>query len=174
MQDKNEQPLILGRISGVYGVRGWLKINSYTRPKGNILSYSPLLMRVGKDWQEVEIEDSQQRGDRLLVKIRDIDSPEEGRRYIHCDLAVLGSQLPPLEEGQYYWHDLIGLQVVNQDEVKLGRVKNIVETGANDVLVIGGKDAVKSRILIPLIMDVYVKKVDLIAKTIHVDWQLEE
>lgn len=174
MQDKKEQPLILGRISGVYGVRGWLKINSYTRPKGNIFSYSPLLMKVSKDWQTVELEDSQQRGDRLLVKIKGIDSPEEGRQYIHSDLAVTREHLPPLEEGQYYWHDLIGLQVFNQDEVKLGRVKNIVETGANDVLVIGGKDAAKNRILIPLIMELYVKKVDLIAGTIHVDWQLEE
>ena len=174
MQEKNEQPLVLGRISGVFGVRGWLKISSYTRPKGNIFSYSPLLLKVGKDWQEIEIEDSQQRGDRLLLKIKGIDSPEEGRPYIHCDLAVTRQQLPPLGEAEYYWDDLIGLQVFNQDEVYLGRVKNIVETGANDVLVISGKDAGKGRILIPLIMDMYVKKVDLVAKTIHVDWQLEE
>ena len=171
---ENEHPLILGRISGVYGVRGWLKLNSYTRPKENILSYSPLLMKVGKDWQEVDVEETQHRGGRLLLKINGIDNPEQARELVHSDLAVTRDQLPPLNEGEYYWHDLIGLEVLNQDEISLGKVKQIAETGANDVLIINEEGEGKSRILIPLIMNVYVKQVDLIANTIHVDWQLEE
>ena len=174
MQDKKEKNLILGRVGGVYGVRGWVKITSYTRPKANILSYSPLLMKVDKKWQEIEIEDSQQRSDRLLVKIKGIDSPEDARKYVHCDLAVSRDQLPPLAEGEYYWHDLIGLEVFNQDKINIGRIKNIVETGANDVMVITSGDTGKRRILIPLIMDIFVKRVDLIAGTVDVDWQLEE
>ena len=173
MQEKTEKPLVLGRIGGIYGVRGWVKITSYTRPKTNILSYSPLLMKVNKEWQEIEIEDSQQRGDRLLAKIKGIDSPEEGKKLVHCDLAVTRKQLPALEEGEYYWHDLIGLEVFNQDKIRLGKVKNIIETGANDVLDINDGETDKRRILIPLIMDIYVKKVDLIAKKIDVDWQLD-
>ena len=171
---KNEHPLILGLISGVYGVRGWLKLNSYTRPKENILSYSPLLMKVDKDWQELDVEETQLRGGRLLLKINGVATPEQAQEFIHRELAVTQDQLPPLSEGEYYWHDLIGLEVLNQDEISLGKVKQIAETGANDVLVINGEAEGKSRILIPLIMDVYVKQVDLIAKTIHVDWQLEE
>ncbi len=81
---------------------------------------------------------------------------------------------PVLEEGEYYWHDLIGLEVINQDGINLGNISKICETGANDVLVINGTGENKKRLLIPLVMDVYVKKVDLTTKTVHVDWQLED
>lgn len=171
---ENEHPIIIGRVSGVYGVRGWLKITSYTRPKENIFTYSPWLMQINNAWKEIGVEEYQHRGDRLLVKISGIDTPEDAREFIHCDLAVKHEQLPPLNEGEFYWRDLIGLEVFNQDEISLGIIKDIVETGANDVLVINGTGNSKTRILIPLVMDAYVKQVDLIAKTMHVDWQLEE
>jgi 16S rRNA processing protein RimM len=164
--------ITVGRFGGTHGVKGWLKIMSYTRPKENIFTYSPWLMHVNDAWQEVEIEESQQRGERLLVKISGIESPEEARAYMNCDIAITREQLPGLDEGQYYWRDLIGLDVLNQDEINLGKISKITETGANDVLVI--TDENKSSILIPLVMDVYVKQVDLIANTIHVDWQLDE
>ena len=82
--------------------------------------------------------------------------------------------MPTLTEGEYYWHDLIGLEVYNQDKVNLGKIKNIVETGANDVLVINKIGENKIETLIPLVMGVYVKRVDLIDKTIFVDWLIEE
>jgi len=170
---ENEPPLIVGCISGVYGVRGWLKITSYTRPKDNIFTYSPWLIRVNNAWQEIGVEESQQRDERLMVKMSGIDNPEDARGYIDCDLAVKREQLPPLQEGKYYWHDLIGLEVLNQDEISLGTIREIAETGANDVLVINGDGENKARILIPLVMNVYVKQVDLIAKTMHVDWQID-
>lgn len=172
---ENVHPLIVGRISGVYGVRGWLKIVSYTRPKENILSYSPWLIRVNNVWQDMDVEESQQRGGgRLIAKMSGIDNPDEAGVYINCDLAIPREQLAPLSEGEYYWHDLIGLDVFNQDGISLGQVKELIETGANDVLVINGAGDDKTRILIPLVMGVYVKQVDLIAKTLHVDWQIEE
>ena len=172
---ENELPIIVGRISGVYGVRGWLKVNSYTRPKENIFTYLPLMMQVNNAWQAIDLEETRQGGGgRLLVKMSGVDNPDEASGYIHCDLAVSREQLPPLTEGEFYWHDLIGLDVFNQDEISLGKVKKITETGANDVLVINGAGDSKASILIPLIMDVYVKQVDLIAKTMHVDWQIDE
>ncbi len=171
---ENKPQIIVGRIGGAHGVRGWMKIMSYTRPKENIFTYSPWLIHVVNTWQEIDIEESQQRGERLLVKISGIENPEDARLYMNCDLAITREQLPTLEEGEYYWHDLIGLEVLNQDEINLGKVSKVSETGANDVLVINGLDKNKKRLLIPLVMDVYVKKVDLIAKVIHVDWQLED
>jgi len=172
---ENELPIIVGRISGVYGVRGWLKVNSYTRPKENIFTYLPLMMQVNNAWQAIDLEETRQSGGgRLLVKMSGVDNPDEASGYIHCDLAVSREQLPPLTEGEFYWHDLIGLDVFNQDEISLGKVKNVAETGANDVLVISGAGDNKARILIPLIMEMYVKQVDLIAKTMHVDWQIDE
>jgi len=172
---ENVKPIIVGRIGGVYGVRGWLKIESYTRPKENIFTYSPWLVHVDSSWKKVDIEEFQQRGNgRLLVKMTGIDTPEEAREYVHCELAVTQAELPTLSRGEYYWHDLIGLEVFNQDEINLGKIKDIVETGANDVLVIKKVGENKVKTLIPLVMDVFVKRVDLIAKTMHVEWLIEE
>ncbi len=173
MQEDKPQ-VIVGHIGGAHGLRGWLKIMSYTRPKENIFTYSPWLIHVNDTWQEIEIEESQQRGERLLVKMPGIENPEDARLYMDCDIAITREQLPALEEGEYYWHDLIGLNVFNQDEISLGKISKVTETGANDVLVISKDGENKKNILIPLVMDVYVKQVDLIAKTMHVDWQIEE
>jgi 16S rRNA processing protein RimM len=171
---KDKSQISVGRIGGAHGVRGWMKIMSYTRPKQNIFNYSPWLIKVNKTWHQIEIEEFQQRGERLLVKLPDIDNPEDARHYMNCDIAIKREQLPSLNEGEYYWHDLIGLDVFNQDETSLGRIKEITETGANDVLVVCQEGEDKKNILIPLVMDVYVKKVDLIANKMNVDWQLEE
>ncbi len=173
MQD-NKPQIIVGRLGGAHGVLGWMKIMSYTRPKENIFTYSPWLIHVNNTWQEIEIEDSQQRGERLLVKMSGIENPEEARNYLNCDIAITREQLPELENGKYYWHDLVGLEVFNQDQVSLGMISNITETGANDVLVINKVGENKNNILIPLVMDVYVKQVDLVAKTMQVDWQIDE
>ena len=171
MQD-SESPLVVGRISGVYGVRGWLKVMSYTRPKENLFNYSPWLVHRDNNWQAFTIEDSQKRNDRFLVKLVGVDSPEQARDYVNCDLAIQTEQLASLPEGEYYWYQLIGLEVINQQAEKLGTISEILETGANDVLVVSEKK--KKRILIPMVKDVYVKQVDLKTGTMQVDWQLEE
>ncbi len=172
---ENEVPILVGRVGGVYGVRGWLKIDSYTRPKENIFTYSPLLVRVDSSWKNVEIEEFQQRGSgRLLVKMVGINTPEQAREYTSCDIAVAQEQFPALTEGEFYWHDLIGLEVINQDQINLGKISDILETGANDVLVVKKTGDKTTKTLIPLVMDVFVKKVDLIAKTMHVEWQSED
>jgi 16S rRNA processing protein RimM len=170
---EDKPKVIVGRIGGAHGLRGLLKIMSYTRPKENIFTYSPWLIHVNDTWREIEIEESQQRGERLLVKIPGIENPEDARVYMDCDIAITREQLPALEEGEYYWHDLIGLEVFNQDEISLGKISKITETGANDVLVISKDSENKKNILIPLVMDVYVKQVDLIAGKMHVEWHIE-
>jgi 16S rRNA processing protein RimM len=171
---KDKSQILVGRIGGAHGVRGWLKVMSYTRPKENIFNYSPLLVHVDKTWQQIEIEEFQHRGDRLLVKLLDVESPEDARIYMNCDIAIKRDQLPALSEGEYYWQDLIGLEVFNQDQISLGKISQITETGANDVLVINKDGKNKKNILIPLVMDVYVKQVDLSARQMHVDWLIEE
>lgn len=173
MQEDKSQ-IIVGRIGGAHGIRGWVKIMSYTRPRENIFTYSPWLLQVKNAWQEIEIEESQQRGERLLVKMSGIETPEDAREYMNCDIAITREQLPDLEEGEYYWRDLIGLEVFNQDSINLGKISKVTETGANDVLVISKDGENNKNILIPLVKDIYVKQVDLIAKTMNVEWQLEE
>ena len=159
---QNKIPLIVGRIGGVYGVKGWLKISSFTRPNNNILSYTPWLLEIDGIWQEANLEEFQIRGERLLIKILGIDNPEDASQYVNCDVAIKHEQLPTLNKGEYYWRDLIGLKVLNQDEVELGVVSEIIETGANDVFVVTGNDESETRVLIPYVMDIYVKRIDLI------------
>lgn len=170
----NEALLILGRISGVFGIKGWLKVMSFTRPKENIFNYEALLLGINGQWQHVDIEATQKRGDRLLLKLSGIDTPEAARDFLGCDLGVDQQQLPDLPEGEYYWHQLIGLKVENLEGQLLGQVSDIRETGANDVLVVSAADSDKRKILIPLIMNIYVKQVDLDAGLLQVDWEQEE
>ena len=166
-----DAPIIIGRIGALHGIRGWLKINSYTRPRPNIFMYLPWLVNMDKKWRRLLVDDCRQQGERLLAKIAHIDAPEAARPYVNRDLAVLRQQLPPPAEGAYYWHDLIGLSVINQDGRRLGEVKTITETGANDVLVI--ESGAGQRILIPLLKGIYVQDIDLAAGRIRVEWQLE-
>ena len=170
MQEHNA-PIVIGRIGGVYGVRGWMKMSSFTRPKKNIFSYSPWLMQLKNEWQETNVEAFQQRGERLLVKLAGVDSPELAREFLHCDVAVLREQLPSLSNDEHYWYDLIGLEVLNQDDISLGNITEIAETGANDVLVVA--DANNNKVLIPYVKGVYIEKVDLNAKFVRVYWQLD-
>ena len=170
---QNKIPLIVGRIGGVYGVKGWLKISSFTRPNNNILSYTPWLLEIDGIWQEANLEEFQIRGERLLIKILGIDSPEDANQYANCDVAIKHEQLPTLNKGEYYWRDLIGLKVLNQNEVELGVVSEIIETGANDVFVVTGNGERETRVLVPYIIDIYVKRIDLITQTIYIDWVID-
>ena len=112
---QNNTPLIVGRIGGVYGVRGWLKISSFTRPEENIFSYSPWLLAINNIFQEIGFEEFQKRGEKFLVKFLGIDSPEDASQYVNCDIAISEEQLPRLKKGEYYWRDLIALKVINKD-----------------------------------------------------------
>ncbi len=167
-------PLIVGKISGVYGIKGWLKLNSYTRPRENILNYLPLFTQVDDHWQQLNIEQTQMRGDRLLIKIVEVDSPEQARNFVNTELAMDTSRLPELQDGEYYWHQLIGLDVYTNDDLLLGKVEEILETGANDVLAIRPQQPNAPRVLIPLVMGIYVTNVDPVNARIFVDWQTEE
>lgn len=164
-------PLVIGRVTGVYGIRGWVKVRSFTRPAGNFVNYSPLLLQAGGNWRESAIEAAQYRGNRLLVKLQGVDSPEQARAYRHCDIGIAAETLPPLPEQQYYWHQLIGMSVFNMQDVMIGSVAEIAETGANDVLVVTTRG--EKRILIPLVMGIYVKSVDIASHRIRVDWKVE-
>ncbi len=168
----DSSPLIIGRVNGVYGVKGWVKVRSFTRPENNILNYSPVLLDIEGHWQEKAVEAAQSRGKHLLIKLSGIESPEQAKLFQQCDIAIAHEQLPELVEAEFYWHQLIGLDVINQDQKPVGRVKEIRETGANDVLVVESEQ--NRQTFIPLVMDVYVKHIDVTNKRILVDWVLED
>ena len=163
------QRIVVGRISGIYGVRGYLRVISYTRPLKNIFNYEKWWIRQGEDWQDVTLLDSQVLGKGFIAKIQGIDDRDHAREFIDADIAIEQTQLAEVEPGEYYWHDLIGLSVCNQNGKDLGQVRELLETGANDVLVVEGEQ----RILIPYIKEHYILAIDLDKKMIRVDWDPE-
>lgn len=161
--------VVVGRITGVYGVRGWLKIFSDTDPRENILRYRPWRIRQDGEWRTVQVDGGRVHGKGLVAHVVGYDTPEHARTLMGAEIAVAREQLPPLGPDEYYWADLIGLRVVTREGIELGRVSQLMETGANDVLVIKGE---RER-LIPFTPGHAVAAVDLAAGEIRVDWDPE-
>lgn len=158
--------VVMGRIAGVSGIRGWVKLHSHTEPRRGIFDYHPLYLANGDKWQALVLEQAQQRGKGLLAKFAGINDRNSAEALVGCGLAVRREQLPPTAPGEYYWADLEGLRVVTAGGTELGRVERLFETGANDVLVVVGD---RER-LIPFIRDQVIKQVDLEQKLLQVDW----
>lgn len=165
------QPLIVGKLNGASGIKGWVKVYSYTDPKENILNYSPWYLKLNGQWQQVSIINGREQGKTVVVQLEGCDDRNTAESYRGVEIAIEQSQLPQLEEGEYYWRDLIGLAVVNLAGEELGTVKKMMETGANDVLVV--KTASKEELLIPYVPEYSVIKVDLESKQITVDWEFD-
>lgn len=131
-----DKKVILGRLGATHGVRGWLKVQSFTQPARNLFDHPQWLVFFDGYWQPKTVE-SYQLGDKhARVKLLGIDSPEEASAYTLSDIAVLASALPPLSASEHYWHDLIGARVQTVSGQSLGIVSEMMETGAHDVLVI--------------------------------------
>ena len=157
----------IGYISAVHGIKGWVKVHSWTKPMESIFKYQPWLL--GENRKPVKIIDGRKQGKGLAALLPGYDDREQAVSLVGQQIFVGRDQLPPTEEGEYYWSDLIGLEVHNTTGEVLGRVDRLMETGANDVLVIQGD----REHLVPFIQGQYVKRVDLEDGLIEVDWDPE-
>lgn len=160
--------VILGHISGRYGVKGWVKVYSDTRPHEDILRYSPWLLKTTKGWREYPLEASRPHGKGIIAQLAGVTDRDQAGLLMGAEIAIRQEQLPALATGEFYWMQLEGLQVENLTGVSLGIVSHLFETGANDVMVIEGD---RQR-LIPYI-DTVVKQVDLAQGIIRVDWDAD-
>ena len=160
------EPVVLGRISGFFGVRGWVKVYSYTEPRDAVLNYKSWLLSSDGDWRTAEVAEGKRHGKTVIARIEGIDDRDQAAALIGCDIGVPRSELPETDEGQYYWSDLEGLQVKTKNGTELGKVEYLLETGANDVMVINGEQ----QYLVPFVIDDVVLDVDLAAGVITVDW----
>ena len=151
----------------MFGVRGWVKIYSYTDPREAVLSYESWLLGHDGDWQAAKVAEGQRHGKAVVARIDGFDDRDQAAALIGKDIAVTRDALPDTEDGQYYWQDLEGLTVLRSDGSKLGTVAYLLETGAHDVLVVAG-DVER---LIPFVMDEVVIDVDLAKGVISVDWE---
>lgn len=168
--------LVVGRLGAVHGIKGWLKAYSYTSPPDNLLGYRQLWMRPGGDaeapWRPLGMTAGRRQGKILIVHLEGVDSPEQAQPLTGCELAVDRHALPDLDAGDYYWYQLQGLAVETLAGVRLGRVDHLLETGANDVLVVrGDADSIDARErLLPWLPEQVVKEVDLSSGVMRVDW----
>ena len=164
-------PVIVGKIAAQYGVKGWVKVYSYTRPAEQILGYRRWVLAEGpdaSDGRSVQVVSTRRQSQKLLAKLAGVDDRNASAGLAGKWIAIAPWQLACLPEGEYYWSDLIGLAVVNQDGVELGRVDHLVETGANDVLVIRRDGEAKER-LVPWSPDAIID-VDTESRRIRVGW----
>ena len=161
--------VILGKIAGIYGVRGWVKVFSETKPKENIFNYNPWQICIRGQWQTIEIIEGKSHGKGLIAHLESCDDRDLARQLVGAEIAIDKAQLPAPDEGEYYWADLVGLKVTTLDGLELGQVDHLLETGANDVLVVKGD---RER-LIPFVQGQYIHEVDMETGAIRVDWDPE-
>jgi 16S rRNA processing protein RimM len=160
----SDADVVLGYVSGVHGVHGRVKVFSYTEPREAIFAYQP--WRVGDSAEPMEIIEGRRHGKTLLAVLPGVENPEQARRLVGSEIRVRREQLPDPGEQSYYWADLLGLEVRTTGGEALGRIERMMETGANDVMVVSGD---RER-LVPFVPGRYVRRVDLEEGFLEVDW----
>jgi 16S rRNA processing protein RimM len=166
----NNDLVIMGRVVAPYGVLGWLKIHPDTEEFDRLLDYKTWWIGKDNDWRELKVEGAKIHNDVLVVKLQSIDERDAAVSCKGKQIAVSRASLPKLEDDEYYWSDLIGLNVKNLQEVDFGKINDVFATGANDV-VVAKSDSGQER-LIPYTAQV-ILEVDLEAGMMLVDWDAD-
>lgn len=169
----DENLVVVGKLGSSYGVLGWLKVFSFTEEKNAIFNYSPWFIKQAGQWKELKIESHRPHNKEIIAKIEGIYDRDEAALLTNAEIYVSSSQFKPLDNGEYYWKDLVGCKVVTTSGYDLGIVTELLETGSNDVLVVKANvnDAFNQKErLIPFLDGDCIKQVDLNQKMIQADW----
>ncbi len=161
----------VGEISGAFGIQGWVKVYSYTQPRENVLQYSPWELEHRGNRFKVAVLTGRRQGQTVVAALEGIATREQAQALRGAKISIDRAQLPELPPGEFYWVDLIGLKVIDLNGQHLGQVADLMETGANDVLIVRGLG--DKEILIPWLRDRVIRDLDLEAGTIRVDWDLD-
>ena len=164
-----QQHVSVGKVSGVFGIKGWVKVFSFTDPRENILTYSPWLLIKGDETKSVDVTDGQLQGKTIVAQLNGFNDRDQAASLMGWDIFITRDQLPKAASGEYYWSELIGLAVENVQGVQLGVVDSLLETGANDVMIVQGE---RER-AIPFLQGKTIINVDMDAGRIIVDWDPE-
>ncbi|MEP7703321.1 ribosome maturation factor RimM [Paraglaciecola sp. 25GB23A] len=163
--------LVVGNIGAPYGVKGWVKITTFTHEQDGVFTYTPWLL--GQENKEYVVDQWRTHNKGLVAKLVGVETRDDAESIKNLDISIKAQQLPQLAGDDFYWRELVGMQVVTEKGYSLGVVKELFETGANDVMLIKANlnDAFgqKER-MVPYLLDQVVKQVDREAKTITVDW----
>jgi len=161
-----QQEINVGRISGVFGVKGWIKVFSFTDIRENILNYSPWLLKKDSETRSVDVVDGKLQGKAVVAQLDGVTDRDQAASLMGWDIFITPDQLPKAAKNEYYWSDLIGLAVETNQGVQLGIVDSLLETGANDVVIVKGE---RERV-IPFLQGQTIINVDLDAGKMVVDW----
>ena len=165
--------ILLGRVSGLFGVKGWIKVYSDTEPRDNILNYSPWYLQCEGEWQPFKVIAGKPHGKGIVAHLANCPNRDAAAELIGSTIAIRRDQLPAAGEDEYYWSDLRGLKVTTTQGVELGQVVNLMETGANDVLVVRETGEAGRERLIPFIRHQVIRDIDLEDGILTVDWDPE-
>jgi 16S rRNA processing protein RimM len=165
----DDKKIIVGKINGVYGVKGWVKVFSETDPREGITKYNPWYLKQQGKWREVKVESGRRQAKTIVAKLEGFDDCDESMLLNGAVIGIEPEQMASLKQDEFYWRDLMGCRVVNQQGIELGIVSKMLETGANDVLVVKS-DQDDREYLVPWTMGTTVIQVDLKQHLILVDW----
>jgi 16S rRNA processing protein RimM len=173
MSQENTSIIVVGKLGAPYGIKGWLKVHSFTDDPEGIFDYSPWLIGQQGKWQTFEVVDWRRHSKGYIAKFAQINDRDEALALTNVEIAVYETQLPELPAGEFYWRDLIGMSVVTDKGYDLGIVDDLMETGSNDVLVVKAhkKDAFgQAERLIPFLPDSVIMSIEHEERKITVDW----
>lgn len=161
-----QQHINVGRISGVFGIKGWVKVFSFTDARENILNYSPWLLKKDSETRVVNVIDGNLQGKAVVAQLDGVSDRDQAASLMGWDIFITPDQLPKVTKNEYYWSDLVGLAVETNLGVQLGIVDSLLETGANDVVIVKGE---RER-AIPFLQGKTIINIDLDAGKMIVDW----
>ena len=168
--DTDQRMITVGRLHGAFGVRGEVKLESFTDPLRSIARYQPWILRdargIERACEGVRVREG---GKGLIATMPGIEDKDAADALRGTEVLVPRSALPPPAEGEFYWVDLEGLRVVNVEGTDFGIVSHLFSTGANDVLVAQGE---RER-MIPFVLPDYIRSVDFEAGVVTVDWDAD-
>jgi 16S rRNA processing protein RimM len=163
--------VVIGKIGAPYGVKGWVKITTYTDEIEGVFNYSPWLL--GADEKEYTVDHWRTHNKGVVAKLVGVETRDDAESIKNLDISIKAEQLPQLAEDEFYWRELVGMKVVTEKGYDLGVVKELFETGANDVMLVRANPndgfGQKERML-PFLFEQVVKQVDKQGRTITVDW----
>ena len=181
--------MVVGKITTVYGIKGWVKVHAFTESMDNFAQFNSYYFDKAanaransakkRDWQPIKFESIKRHGKGLIAQIEGVTDREQARLYCQHEVAVSSDEIPAMTGDDFYWHELVGLQVITTNEagedLLLGKVTQMMETGANDVLVVKScKGSIDQRErLLPWLPEQVIKEVDIEAGVMRVEWDAE-
>lgn len=171
-----KEKVLLGHVTGVVGLQGWVKVHSDTNPRDNITGYRSWWLKQSGHWKQWQVTDGRPQGKTIVAKLEGVSTPEEAAVLIGASIAVDRDKMPVLSKDEYYWADLTGMLVRTVEGIEIGPVVRLFETGANDVVVVSDQrpdysgDDGELEVLVPWVVPDVVTDVNMESRVITVDW----